>query len=233
MPRTDSTLLGEYEIARQGSANRGPDNPLQEFPARFLAFAKDHPGSPVACAALGWIIGHGPGGPDAEFVVSSRPEVNATVETAIEILSRDHAQDKLVGPVCLDLSFHVQSKAAEDLLRRVIAQNPGREARGLACVSLARYLVVLSESGLMRRLNPRTSGLLDRPLVKRLRDADPEAMGREAVTLLSRVVEQYAEIEHHGDRLGEFAPRSGTHFSLSPSVAKLRRSPVRISTANR
>jgi tetratricopeptide (TPR) repeat protein/peroxiredoxin len=198
-------LLREYEVARQGSANSGPDNPLQEFPARFLALAKDHPGSPVACAALGWIIGHGPGGPHADAAVSSRTEVNATVETAIEILSGDHAQDEVVGPVCLDLTYHVRSKAAEDLLRRVIEQNPGREARGLACVSLARYLVVLSESGLMRRQNPLTGGLLDRPLVKRLRDADPDAMGREAVTLLNRIVDKYAEIEYHGDRLGEIA----------------------------
>jgi tetratricopeptide (TPR) repeat protein len=198
-------LLREYEVARQGGADRGPDNPLQGFPARFLAFAKDHPGSPVACAALGWIIGHGSGGPHADAAVSSRPEMNATVESAIEILSRDHAPDEVVGPLCLDLTFHVRSKTAEDLLRRVIEQNPGREARGLACLSLARYLVVLSESGLMRRLNPLTGGLIDRPLVKRLRDADPEAMGREAVTLLNRVVDKYAEIEYHGDRLGEIA----------------------------
>jgi len=204
-------LLREYEVARQGGTDRGPDNPLRRFPARFLAFAKAHPGSPVACAALGWIIDHGPSGPHDAAAYGS-PEVNATVEAAIEIMSRDHARDAAVGPVCPDLTVHVRSKAAEDLLRRVIEQNPGREARGLACLGLARYLAALSECGLQRRLNPRTGGFLDRSLVKRLRDSDPEAVGREAEGLLSRVVEQYADVELHGTRLGEIASRERDAF---------------------
>jgi len=201
-------LLREYEIAQRGDTNRGPDNPLREFPARFLAVARTHPGSPVECAALGWIIGHGPGGPHAD----GRPEVNATVEAAIEILSRDYVRDAAIGPVCTDLVYHIRSKAAEGLLRRVIGQNPGREARGLACLSLARCLGALSESGLQRRLNPATGGFLDRPLVKRLRDSDPEALHREAEAFLSRVVKQYADVEYHGERLGEIARRERSEF---------------------
>jgi tetratricopeptide (TPR) repeat protein/peroxiredoxin len=198
-------LLREYEVACQGNANRNPDGPLPEFLGRFLAFARAHPGSPDACAALGWIIGHGPDGPHAVAAVNGRPEASAAVEAAIEILSQDHARDAAVGPICPDVAYHVRSKAAEDLLRRVIERSPGREARGLACLSLARYLVALSESGLQRRLNPSTGGFLDRPLVKRLRDSDPEAMSREAEMLLSRVIDQYADVEYLGGRLGDFA----------------------------
>jgi hypothetical protein len=116
-------LLREYESACRGGANRGTDSPLREFPARFLAVAKANPGSPMGCAALGWVIGHGPGGPEA--AVNVRPEVNATVEAAIEILTRDHARDEAVGPFCADLVYHVRSRAAEGLLEpRILRRLP-------------------------------------------------------------------------------------------------------------
>ena len=198
-------LVREYDEARRKDFDRTSDQVVREFPARFLALARAHPRTPAARSALGWIVTHGPGGPQVDRRLDGKPELDATVETAIDILTQEHARDPAIGPLCPDLVHHLRSRAAEDLLRKVLEQNPTREARGLACLSLARTLILLSEWGVQRKLNPRTGGFCDRALAKRVRQTDPEKLGREADALLGQVAEEYADVEHQGAALGKRA----------------------------
>lgn len=184
-------LLRDYEAFRQQDAVPGTEDWRCEFPPRFLALARAHPGSPVACDALGWVIRRVSSGADAE--------------AAMEMLARDHVRNPAIGPICPDLAIHVRSRAAESFLRQVIAHNPQREAQGLACLGLARSLAALAEFGLQRRVNPRTGGFLDRQIVKRIRNSDPDALRGEADALFGRISKEYADVLYEGNRLGELA----------------------------
>jgi hypothetical protein len=96
-----------------------------EFAARFLELADKFPKDPAAVDALVW--------------VASQPEAGPAGETALEKLLQDHVTSDKLGQLCLMLVYS-DAKAAEKVLRGVLAQNPHRAVQGQACLALAQSL---------------------------------------------------------------------------------------------
>src|SRR5262249_42639804 len=92
---------------------------------KLLRLAQENPADPAAYDALVWV---------ARFVQRG-PEP----QKAIEILTREHVQNAKIGELC-DQFVASYSAAEEDLLRAVLAKNPRRETKAIACLSLARQL---------------------------------------------------------------------------------------------
>ena len=193
---TYQALVRDYQAARQAlmaddkaSSDLDRWNALAtRFSARAMELARRHSGQPTALQALTWIVNRGDDKP--------------SVEEALRILARDHARDAAIGPFCRYL-FRADSKAAEALLRRVIAENPVRDARARAMYALAGNLASAADQVREKRLNPRTGGFLGH--ARWLKGLDPEALDREADALLGRIIDQYADVKDDRGPMGDLA----------------------------
>lgn len=167
--------------------------PEDKFAGRLLDLARKHPKDPVVLNSLAWII--------------SKEAYPGALE-AIAILSRDHVRSERIGAILPDLEVYALVKNAETLFREVLERNPYREVRGVACLSLARYLKLKTEA----------IKNLDKPdgrwplqdieasygpvVVRQLRATDPAEMIRETEELFERVCGQYADIKYEDGTLG-------------------------------
>jgi peroxiredoxin len=99
---------------------------------------------------------------------------------------------------------------AEDLLRRVLGENPSHADRGAACYWLTRYLSGQARMVRMFRADPAKLKDYEKyaaasPIAEFSREKDPAALDREAMALLERVVAEFA-----GVSLDPSVPRLGT-----------------------
>jgi cytochrome c peroxidase len=92
---------------------------------RFFQLAENHPKDSAAVDALVWIV----------TKLRSKPEAIR----AIELLGRDHLENKRLGAACPQIA-RLPNVAAEKLLRQIVDKSPHREVRAQACHGLATLL---------------------------------------------------------------------------------------------
>jgi peroxiredoxin len=187
-------LLKQYD-APLGVYHR--DLPRAKAACRpFLQLARDHPDDPTAVDALHWIVTH-------TFLPDEAGQ-------AMDLLVRDHSQSERLGPICreLDRQYGSTFKPLENLFRAVLANNPNREARGIACLALARRLKKDREIVECERLQHEAESK-GRPLPwvprPKLTDAELAMVGRESQALYQRVIDQFGDIIDDSGTLGAAA----------------------------
>jgi thiol-disulfide isomerase/thioredoxin len=190
-------LAAEYESAVVASSSRphkageGPDTADRRatdprtYAARFLELAEDHPDSPAALDAMGWVLRH----------VHTGPEV----EMAVVQLGKRHLQDDRLGELCALLTPSVPSETGERLLRRVIEESPHRVVREQACLALAFYETRLAkEARRIRSANPEQKGrwikALGQARYDQVAGLDPSTLNRQTDHWLRRLVDEDATI---------------------------------------
>jgi RNA polymerase sigma factor (sigma-70 family) len=210
------SLLDEYESARRNAdqalfKGQTDDDRRKAFvesgrldwsyAPRFLEIARKYPGDPaVAIDALAALV-------TGRF---TPPEA----EQAADILIRDHLKHDRMIPVYRELgvSLAAWSKAGERLLRAAAENGPTPDARGQACLSLAKML--LHRAWFIRTLlGPAPDPLMQLEEVARAGGhepakrsyEDPEALSKEAAAFFDRVVKNYAAIKGKSAPLGEVA----------------------------
>lgn len=176
-----------------------PGRRPRDFAAGFMDLARKHPGTPAAEDALVW--------------VASQTSLDKASEEAMDRLAKDHPRSPKLAPA-LGFQGHYKSVygGAEAFFRTVIAENPHREIQGLARYWLARNLFDRANSSRrFRKMRDAGQTVAERPELAevygndwadRIRRLDPDALDREAITLLGRVVGDYADIPHNDKRRG-------------------------------
>jgi hypothetical protein len=136
---------------------------------KMLKIAEDAPEDSVAVEALVWVAlnAFGPKG-----------------EKAMKVLIADHLKDPQIASLCPRMVYN-NTATAEQFLREVLAKNPGREARGQACMALGKKLSHEAED----------AGS----------EAKSQAMTQEAEALLERVTREFADIKDARGTLGDSA----------------------------
>ncbi len=190
-------LAAEYESAVVASSSRphkageGPDTADRRatdprtYAARFLQLAEDHPESPAALDALGWVLRHVQDGPE--------------VETAVVQIGERHLQDDRLGDLCAVLTRSAPSETGERLLRRLIEASPHRDVREQAYLGLAFYQTRLStQTRRVRTATPEQKGRWIKALGQirydRLASFDPATLDQQADYWLRRLVDEDATI---------------------------------------
>lgn len=141
----------------------------EDYGGKMLRIALDAPKDPVAVEALVWAALNSGGIP---------------ANQAMKILAADHVQDPKIASLCSRLVYD-RSSQSENLLREILAKNPGREAKGQACLALGQRLKMQADQVGSKQ--------------------ETEAMTREAETLLERVTKEFAEINGGRGTLGDTA----------------------------
>ena len=111
-------------------------------------------------------------------------------DRALDRLRTNHVQAENLGEACAALDAYTISESAISFLRAVVDQNPHEQAKGLACYSLAQVLWGKAER----------EGEEGAPLMI------------EAEELLSKVISDFADVDHFPGTLAESA--DGDLFEL-------------------
>ncbi len=156
-----------------------------DYAKRFLALAREDPQGTVSADALATTIQIGGHGPEAR--------------AAVELIHHDFAANPkmrlLIQQVALSPCLEV-----EDLLRAVMAKNPDRTARGLACQGLGNLLDAYANLPRLRAQDPGMARILERTVGKESLDhlarRDAEAMLREAEVVHERVLGEFADVRN-------------------------------------
>jgi peroxiredoxin len=155
-----------------------------EFARRFFALAEKYPQDPVAIDALTWIASKCLFGPQAE--------------KALNILARDHSRSARLKDYCGSDSLYGEPFSPyEEMLRAVLKDNPHREVRARACVTLADYLKMAKETTEKHlvgdsRLLPRPSS--SRANFDRIKQRGLDKVAAESAALFEEVLAKYADV---------------------------------------
>jgi len=173
----------------------------------LLELAEKNPAAPIAIEALVQVVNH-------ELWLESNtthpgrgkdgPQVRA-----IALLLRDHSRSDKLGEACRRMSYGF-SKDCETFLRTLLAKNPHREVRALACLRLAQFLSrrlhrldLLKEQPEMAR---RYEGLFGKDYLAALQRQDRGNAGKEAEAFFERAAAQYGDVKvPYGSTVGESA----------------------------
>ena len=180
---------------------------LQSLAGRAYALVEDHPDDPAALDAVLWVVEKDLGG---HF--DRKADV---VGKAFELLAKRWITSEKLAPVCYYASAQsLASPEAVDFLREAMEKSPYPSVRGVACLSLAQHdrrivtarqrmrdLVTRRPLAELYSLNPRAEKILE--------TSSPEALDREAESLLERVIADYGEARlphpYNQTPLGEMA----------------------------
>jgi hypothetical protein len=102
---------------------------------KFLELAEKYPKDPIALDALMQAVWQVNGTP---WPVELVGEDTARAK-AFELIQRDHMHSDKLGPLCQRVSYGFCRKY-ETFLREVLAKNPHKNVRAMACLSLGRFL---------------------------------------------------------------------------------------------
>ena len=133
---------------------------------KFLALAKEHADDPVAMQALVWVV--------------SNARLGTAAGEAIELLIKNHVEDKAMVAVCQRLMRNTSPQAGK-LLEQVLEKSPHREAKGQACFGL------MMQSKYAARANP-------------AKEADVKKFAEQ-------VINDFADLKHYRGTIGEAAKR--------------------------
>ncbi len=172
---------------------------IEEYGPKILAFSKAHPKQKAGLRALLWWAEH-------EAV---RRLPTEDTNWVFGQLARDH-----IDAPGLSAAFHhsnIPDPAWDELLRAAIARNPYRAVRGMACLSLGRYLGEISpwveyrEKMKAKPTQDRNKGmeiLLERPSVREyvevLARRGRRAVAEESVRLIERARDEFGSVEMEG-----------------------------------
>jgi thiol-disulfide isomerase/thioredoxin len=200
-PRLDAIVRAQEEANRcysndlQGklteeawkAADDRYDRAVKKNADEVLDLVRAHPNDPFVVDALKFVITTALRGPGDESY------------QAMEILLRDHVRDPGMGDLCGRIFHFVHAPVAESLLRAVLEQHPNRDDRGVACYTLGLYLN--GRALWVRRIHDGSRRIEDYAVpgskeatARLMRDANPEALEREAVAMYERVIAEFADV---------------------------------------
>jgi hypothetical protein len=176
----------ERSKLRQSPAFPNPDETIDKLWALLQKNPKDKEAS---LTALQWLL-HNP---------SRHPEESRNGRPRVwDVLIKDHADDPKIGPVLSSLYYGRYSAWTEDLLRAVLAKNPAKDARGIACLNLGKYLKNVAESVQQLKANSeegkRVESLLGKETIKKLKDADADKLAKEAEVAFEEAAAKYGDV---------------------------------------
>lgn len=197
-------LLKEYHIAT-GSGVPLTDAQRLEFVGRvyrhhfavaekFLELAEKHPHDPIALDALiqaVWQVNTTP------WPVEMVGEDTARAR-AFELIQRDHILSERLAPLCQRISYGF-CKEYETFLRAVQANNPHKDVRATACLSLAQFLknrlqrleLCKEQSELAKEF----AGLYGEDYLAELLRQDHDKAVKEIEAVFEKAAEQYADVK--------------------------------------
>src|SRR5665213_1320223 len=117
---------------------------------------------------------------------------------AVDLLIKDHADDPEIAMRLRYLIYAPYSDKAEEWLRAVLAKNPSKEARGIACLKLGQFLQHDAEG--IRRLKASSEeakgieSTLGKVAVTKLKEADPDKIAKEAEAVLEEAAAKYGDV---------------------------------------
>jgi peroxiredoxin len=198
--------------------------PAWSFAPRFLKLAEDHPEDSAALDALLWVVA-------LDRAVSENDTALLPLyERALNRLAKHHLQDKRVQELCLTNVAADLSVPAERFLRTVMEAGPTPEARGYACLALARLLAtkraVAQDPWFDRTaktpFDSYSISRLDPNFIQYIHGADLQALYDEAGRLFERTIVEFADIKspRRGRPLAEIA-RSDLHDLRHLSLGQL------------
>jgi tetratricopeptide (TPR) repeat protein len=116
---------------------------------------------------------------------------------ALDLLIKYHADDPKIVPILTRL-IYVYSPKAEELFRTVMEKHPAKDAKGLACFNLGRYLKVVSETVQHLKESPedgkRAEADWGKEAALKLKNADPEKLAKEAEAVLEEAAGKYGDV---------------------------------------
>lgn len=124
------------DAARAAKTNEERQKAFEKFPqpeqyaARFLKLAQDHPKDEAAVDALVWVATNAAGSP--------------LYDKALEVLLKDHLGSRKLEEVCV-MAAEFDGPATEKLLRAALEKSPHKVVKGRACFGLAKMLRGRSE----------------------------------------------------------------------------------------
>jgi hypothetical protein len=126
MQKVNKAYQAAKNDAERGRAfAEGPDNAL--YSERILELVDKNPKDPGSVEPLTWIINHDP------YSNSSAGR------KAMKLIGQYHMESSKLGTICIFLGMY-NSKGGEELLRSILENNPNRDVRGQACLSLGKAL---------------------------------------------------------------------------------------------
>jgi hypothetical protein len=102
---------------------------------KFLELAEKYPQDPIALDALMQAVWQVNGTPWPVALVGE----DTARARALELIHRHHMHSDKLGPLCQRVSYGF-CKEYETFLREVLAKNPHKNVRAMACLSLGRFL---------------------------------------------------------------------------------------------
>ncbi|MGA2699812.1 MAG: TlpA disulfide reductase family protein [Isosphaeraceae bacterium] len=180
-----------------------------------LGLAQANPTEPADVEALEFVIRAARAGPGDHSY------------RAMEILLHGHVRDPGMGQICGRIFYFVHEPVAEALIRSVLKEHPNRSDRARACHALASYLMY--QAKMIRRIREKPA-TIDEYVHERhkaatarfVKEADPNALDRQAEALLERVVAEFADVPDWYDKRPLGAIAEGELFAVRHlSVGKL------------
>ncbi|HEX8524597.1 MAG TPA: hypothetical protein VF669_20240 [Tepidisphaeraceae bacterium] len=163
-----------------------------DYSPKMLEVARANPKSAAAFDALAWVIANDRG----YSVEKGKPKAAQT--QAIELMSEQFADDPRVQKIVRDLVWSFDP-VTEPFLRRVIAVNHDRAAKGAATYILGHYLKERIEIAKTLKKDPswgkKMSEWMGEETVNRYSKADPDALEKEAISLLETAKRDYGDVK--------------------------------------
>ena len=174
--------------------------PGWSFAPRFLKLAEENTKDPVAMDALLQIVAE-----LGQRVSENARQFLPYYTRAVEILARDHLNDRRLGDVCSVAGG--QSPPAEKFLRTVLEKSQDHEVRAMACMGLASYLVKKRETALRPWFQDGARSSFHSFLIKNydpsyaqyIQESSPQVLYAEADGLYERAIKDYGQIVYWQD----------------------------------
>lgn len=206
----------EFRGAATDAERRAAVEHLHVVAARYAEFAEAHASDPIVLEAALEAI-RALNGEDSLTQTSwelSKSDFPVPGEgnpggRMVALLLRDHLRSAKLVPICLRMSYGLRPEF-ESFLKRVVAENPDEEVRGVACLSLAQFLNArLLKLDLYEKrpeLAARYAQILGKDCFDALRKRDRAEAGAEVEALFTKAAETYGNVKHpYGGTLGEKA----------------------------
>ena len=183
------------EAERQAIAEEGRDLTRSAF-RRALAWAAAHPNDPEVIDALTW--------PVLDEAVGYYSWLDDEIERIFDLLTEKKAfEGDRIGLLCaIAYTSSPSSPAAKRFLTTALEQSPSKRIRGIACLALGRHYTRLAsirrglDDPLIRDLAVKAHSPTPRGFLDQIKQADPDALDREAEVYFERVVNEFGDVTY-------------------------------------
>jgi peroxiredoxin len=196
------------EAERQAILEVGWDLTRSGF-QRALAWAAAHPNDPKVIDALTW--------PVLEVATGYYFRLDSEIERIYDLLTEKKAfEGEQIGLLCaVASSTSYASPAAKRFLATALEQGSNKTIRGISCLELGRHYTRIAsirrnvDDPLIRDVVVKAHSSTPRGFLDQIRQADPDALDREAEVYFERVVNEFGDVTYPKPRaqspLGEIA----------------------------